>query len=49
MAEEVKKKDQKKPENDYPIWPGNAEAENGVVYKMEGSGNLIQRGDQKIG
>ena len=46
MVKETKKAETKKVEDNYPIWPGPAEAEDGVVYKLEGSGNLIQRGDQ---
>ena len=39
------KKTEVKKDSQYPIWPGHEAAEVGVVYKLEKSGNLIQKGD----
>lgn len=39
------KKTETKKEPEYPTWPGHEAAEVGVVYKLEKSGNLIQKGD----
>lgn len=34
-----------KKETQYPVWPGPNDAEQGIVYRSEKSGNLIQLGD----
>ena len=34
-----------KKEPEYPIWQGPDNAEKGVIYRSEKSGNLIQLGD----
>ncbi len=45
MVEQKKETTPAKKEKEYPIWPGNENAEVGVVYRLEKSGNLIQKGD----
>lgn len=45
MVENKKQSVPEKKEKEYPVWPGPQDAEPGVVYKSEKSGNLIQKGD----
>ena len=40
------KKPEVKKEIEYPLWPGPENAQVGVVYKLEKSGNLIEKGDK---